>query len=88
MAKGYSQVVGFNYQETFSPVAKQTTVHLFLALITTCSWLLCQLDINNAFLNGDLEEEVYMELSQGCKVDKSVQLEHVLFVSYKSLFMA
>ena len=45
----------------FSPVAKLTSVHLFLSLAAIFHWPLHQLDIKNAFLHGDLHEEVYME---------------------------
>ncbi|EOX92851.1 Cysteine-rich RLK (RECEPTOR-like protein kinase) 8 [Theobroma cacao] len=62
VAKGYSRVEGFDYQETFSPVARQSTVRVFLALATAKGWCLTQLYINNYFLNGDLDEDVYMSL--------------------------
>lgn len=65
MAKGYSQVEGFDFQKTFSLVANQTIVHVILALAASYSWSMMQLDINNAFLNGKLEEEVFMEVPQG-----------------------
>ena len=61
VAKGYAQTYGVDYSDTFSPVAKLTSIWLFISLATTYSWDLHQLDIKNAFLHGDLAEEVYME---------------------------
>lgn len=58
VAKGYAQIYGLDYGDTFSPVAKITSVHLFLAIAAIRHWPLYQLDIKNAFLHGDLEKEI------------------------------
>ena len=61
VAKGYT----LNYYDTFSPVAKMASIRLLFSMATMRSWPLYQLDIKNAFLHGDLAEEVYMEQSPG-----------------------
>lgn len=81
VAKGYSQKEGVDFVDSFSPVAKVVIVRIILALAAANGWGLHQLDVNNAFLHGFLEEELYMEPPEGygrikprqvCKFKKSL----------------
>jgi hypothetical protein len=65
VAKGYAQTYGINCEETYSPVAKMTTIRAIIAMVATKGWSLHQMDVKNVFLHGDLQEEVYMEQSPG-----------------------
>lgn len=65
VAKGFTQTHGVDYQETFAPVAKINSIRVLLSLAANYNWPLHQLDIKNAFLNGNLEEEVFMSPPPG-----------------------
>ncbi|UYV63214.1 hypothetical protein LAZ67_2003462 [Cordylochernes scorpioides] len=65
VAKSYSQKSGLDYGETFSPVVKFDSIRTILSLCALLDMEMIQLDVKSAFLNGDLEEELYMEQPQG-----------------------
>lgn len=73
--------------DTFSPVAKMTTVKTLLAVATTKKWSLTQLNIANAFLNGDLDEEIYMKLPLGYTPKEGESLPPNVDCKLQSLFM-
>lgn len=68
MAKGYIQQDGIDFLDTFSPVAKVSTIRTLLGLTVAKNWPLHQSDVNNAFSNGDLHEELYMEAPEGYSI--------------------
>lgn len=82
VAKGFLQQAGRDYFETFSPVTKPVTIRVVLSLAVSRGWPLRQLDVNNAFLQGTLHEEVYMQQPPGyidsnfpnyiCRLRKSI----------------
>ena len=69
VAKGYTQQASLGFVKSFSLVTKLTLVRILLALVAHKDWHLAQLDFNNAFLNGELFEEIYMDMPQGYKVE-------------------
>ena len=80
--KGFQQRPGIDFQETFSPVIKPSTVKVVLSVAVSRHWDVRQIDVNNAFLNGILTEEVFMKQPEGfvdpaqlsavCKLNRSL----------------
>ena len=62
VALGNKQEYGLDYEETFALVAKMTTVRTILAIASSKSWPLHQMNVKNDYLNGDLKKEIYMKL--------------------------
>ena len=65
VAKGFQRTPGVDFSETFSPVVKASTIRVVFTLAVSRGWGIQQIDINNAFLNGDLQEEVFMVQPEG-----------------------
>ena len=81
VAKGYSQIEGVDFDELFAAVAHKDTIRLFLAIVNHYDWEMDQVDIVAAFLNGDLEETIYMEPPEGSgiPISKVLRLNKALY---------
>ena len=71
VAKGFTQEYVIDYEETFAPVARISSVCALLAIAAANKWGLFQMNVKNAFLNGDLSEEVYMQPPSGFSVESN-----------------
>ena len=74
VARGFSQVQGIDYTETSSPVVKLNSIKVLLALATQYNFEIHQLDVKTTFLNGNLDEEIYMSLPDGLPTPSNPQL--------------
>jgi hypothetical protein len=83
VAKGYSQTYGIDYEETFALVAKMNTIRALISCASNLDWNLHQLDLKNAFLHGDLREEVYMHIPPGFS---TTQTEGKVLRLHRSLY--
>eukprot|EP00253_Pinus_taeda_P023759 PITA_23759 len=68
VARGFSQVEGVDYEETFAPVARYTSICSIISIAAEMGWKIHQMDVKTAFLNGFIQEEVYIEQPQGFEV--------------------
>ena len=83
IAKGFTQKEGIDYKETFSLVSKKDSLRIILALVAHFDFELQQMDVKTTFLNGELEEEVYMKQLEGFF---SSQGEHLICKLKKSIY--
>ena len=65
MAQGYTQVEGIDFNESFAPVARLESIRILLSIACIMNFKLYQMDVNSAFLNGFLNEEVFVEQLKG-----------------------
>ncbi|GJS88450.1 putative RNA-directed DNA polymerase [Tanacetum coccineum] len=74
VTKGFNQMERVDYHDTFALVTKLVTVRSLLEITVKMDWIIHQLDVNNAFLHGDLDEEVYMKIPQGFSIDNETRV--------------
>ena len=97
VARGFSQKEGIDYEETFAPVSRYTSIKSVLALVAMMKRKIHQMDVKTTFLNGVVEEEVYMEQSlgfrthdkktHGCKLKKELYgLKHAPRTQYNMMY--
>jgi len=69
VARGFSQKEGIDYEETFAPTTRYTTIRSLVSLDATMGWNIHQMDVKTTFLNGTIDEEVYIEQLEGFEVN-------------------
>ena len=83
IAKGYSREEGIDYDETYAPVARLGAIRMFLAFAAYSNFKVYQMDVKSAFLNGELEEEVYVEQPPGFE---DSEFSDFVYLLYKALY--
>ena len=68
VARGFSQIEGVDYDETFAPVARFSSIRVVISVVAEMGWRIHQMNVKTAFLNGLLQEEVYLEQPQGFQI--------------------
>ena len=71
MAKGYAQKEGIDYEETFTPVARYMSIRSVISLVARMGWEIHQMDVKTTFLNGVIQEEVYIEQPEGFEIGRA-----------------
>ena len=83
VAKGYSEEEGIDYDETYAPVARLEAIRMFLAFAAHSNFKVYQMDVKSAFLNGELEEEVYVEQPPGFE---DLEFSNFVYFLFKALY--
>ena len=88
VVKGYAQIFGVDYFDTFAPVSRLDTIRLLFAISTQFGWKVHQMDVKSAFLNGVLEEEIYVEQPKGFVIEGKEDKVYRLFKALYGLKQA
>lgn len=83
VAKGYSQILGIDFNDVFSPVVKHSSIRTLLSIVAIHDYELEQLDVKTAFLHGELEEDIYLDQLEGFVIPEK---EHIVCILKKSLY--
>ena len=88
VVKGFAQIPGVDYFDTFAPVVRLDVIRLLLAIAAQLSWKVYQLDVKSAFLNGYLQEEIFVEQPEGFLVKEEEEKVYLLNKEFYGLKQA